>query len=182
MKPRELFEWKNKGAPENLQARRILATARMAAGYGGTEEQLTRLMVWVGTSLHHCWRHSDIAHPIDVLREGTAWCDQYTKVFCFLCTYFWEFPTRRLRIGHARREGEGHSVAEVHYQGGWHLFDVHPDHQKTYRHPELGHIMSYTEIQQHIHVVEKEASWYEDKEGLFLGSCEIDSSVWEAKL
>jgi hypothetical protein len=167
--PRKLFAWRQavRGNNDNRwHERSLLVEASLAMGSGSTEEQLLRLMVWVGARLHHCWRHSGLRDPLDILKEGTAWCDQYVKVFNWLVGRLLGLGTRALSLRHAATN-DGHYVSEVRYDGVWHLFDVHPDHQIVYRDPRTGVVLSWEGVAANRWLVRDEDSWYKGKVGFY---------------
>lgn len=136
---------------------------RIAMGNGALEERLIRLMVHLANSVTHTSTHSGIAHPIFVLLEGRAWCDQYATVFAHLANKFFGVPTRVLHLIMSDRS-QGHFVTEVHYGHSWHLFDPHPDHLNIYRHPGSGVVLPFVALQQQPEIVAAVPTWCKKEE------------------
>lgn len=130
-------------------------------GLGSIEERLIRLMVWVGAKLQpeQGAPHNLLDHPIDILRSGSAWCDQQVRVFAFFANHFVHVDIREISMLHADDES-GHTVCEAIYGGACHLFDVDSAHQAIYRDPSDGRIMSHREIAANPEVVESERHWW----------------------
>lgn len=128
---------------DNLH-RRFLLYARTACGHDTLEEQLIRLMVWTGAVLSHTNKHSLIKNPLNILAEGTAWCDQQCIVFGFLAMHILECESaRNVAIYHS--DGvQGHTISEVKYNSSWHMFNVDQMHCFVPRDTD-GHILSYDE-------------------------------------
>jgi len=133
-------------------------------GNGHVEEQLIRLMVWVGAVTVSTTVHSRVYHPLDILRDGTAWCDQQVRIFSFFALHLAHVNCREYSIYHTDG-ANGHSVAEAYYHGGWHLYDLHSDHQNVYRGPG-GEILSYEDICKSPQVVEAEGHWWRGNDGV----------------
>jgi hypothetical protein len=74
-----------------------------------------------------------------------------------------DLPGRDIAIYHTDGKN-GHTVCEVHYDGRWHLFDIHSDHQVVYRKPD-GDIMSLAEVIRNSRVVEEEGHWWKGLNG-----------------
>lgn len=78
--------------------------------------------------------HSGLVDPVSVLRSGTAWCDQYAKVFLYLAGRLFGVPGREVAI---HRDGtiHGHTVAEVYYDGAWRMYDADAAFRRVWRRP-----------------------------------------------
>jgi len=144
---KELAEWYNTATdPFDRMARRKILSARAAMGFGNQqEEQLIRLMVWVGSALKSTPEHTNLLLPLQLLHTGLGWCDQHCRLFGFLVYHFLGLETRLVSVKH-KSDGEGHTVCEVFYNEAYHLFDPHEDHQEVYRSPLDGHILSREEL------------------------------------
>jgi hypothetical protein len=137
------------------ERRRILLHARTAIGNSGNiAQQLTRLMVWVGSRLVHEAVRTPIEEPIEILRTRKGWCDQQCKAFGFLARHLLGVHVRLVSAKHSDAI-EGHTMAEAYYDDAWHLFDVHTDHSVVYR-ASNGRILSYEEVRTQPQIVDKE--------------------------
>ncbi len=143
-----------------------VARALTAIGHNGTvEDQLVRLMVWTAAAVRFDKsRHSLLYRPIDILEEGTAWCDQHCLVWMHYAHEILGVDTRILTLRHSDGKN-GHTVAEASYYGTWHLFDVAADHQAVYRGGD-GRALSYDEIVQMPYIVEAENHWWRGADGV----------------
>lgn len=151
------MNWICAGNGQYKKACKRVALARTAVGSGHLEEQLIRLMVWCGATTENCSEHSKIEFPPAILEDGRAWCDQQCKIFGYLSLHFFGLPSRLVAM--TDTTGQGHTVVEVHYDGLWHLFDVHEDHQTVYR-SSVGRILSYMELRQQPEIVEAVDHWW----------------------
>jgi len=140
-----------------------LLRAATAMGNGSIEEKLIRLMVYVGAVLKSGPEHTKEDDPIKILRSGSAWCDQQVMVFLWLVWKLLDLPGRDIAVYHTDGKN-GHTVCEVYYQGGWHLFDIHTEHQAVYRRYD-GKIMSLVDICNCPEVVEAEGHWWVGENG-----------------
>jgi hypothetical protein len=90
------------------------------------------------------WSHfRAIVKPDDILDHTNGLCSQQTIVFLELLKRK-NIKFRSVGLGH--REGPGHFVCEVYYQGDWHLFDVtkEPDWEKTSSpHASMGYYLNH---------------------------------------
>jgi hypothetical protein len=159
------------GFPESTA--KIFMEAGTAAGGGTVEEQLIRLMVWVGAKLPSRNPHTRIVDPIAIINSGTAWCDQQVKVFLFLAWKLLKVPGRELAIYHSD-EKNGHTVCEVRLNRRWCLFDVHTEHQAVYRGPD-GRLLGHADLCRCSAPVAAEGHWWKGnngigKEGFYPGS------------
>lgn len=164
--------WKNAATlahPEDAQLFWSILRARTAAGYGDLESQLIRLMVWVGATLHHGPVHTRLYSPRELLESKEGWCDQQSRLFCFLAHHI--LKTQRERTVSVKNfpppgdeKPAGHTMAEVFYEDDWHLFDVHKDHQTVYRMAD-GAIASVAWLREHPEVVEEQPHWWHTAEG-----------------
>lgn len=163
---RQWAEWRNVirvSNPDDGPVARDLLYIRTAVGDGSVEEQLIRLMVWVGASLVHKPVHSGKFLPLDILCSREGWCDQQSALFGFLAYHMLGVSCRLVSVKHTDPPlggaREGHTMAEAHYWGKFHLFDVHNDHQAIYRDHD-GHIMSVLELREHPEVVARCDHWW----------------------
>jgi len=163
---RELFQWVGAESDPDLQdKKRFFLQVKTAMGNGTVEERLLRLMTWVGTKLISTQTHSRLTQPFEILKSGTAWCDQQTKIFGFFAWWLLGVPARELAMKHM--DGvNGHSVLEAMHNDSWHLYDVHSEHQAVYRHPDDGHIMDWQELATHPDVVVAENHWWRGNNGM----------------
>lgn len=164
--PAELFAWVGAESDPGLkkQKRRFLE-ARTAMGPGPVEDQLLRLMVWVGAKLYTGATHTKIVETLDILEDGNAWCDQQTKVFGFFAWHLLGVHAREMAVRHSDGHN-GHAIVEAEYSDGWHVFDVHGEHQAVYRHPDDGHLMSWAELSERPDVVAAEDHWWRGSNGV----------------
>lgn len=82
------------------------------------------------------WNHlSVIVDPDDILDYSEGLCSQQTSVFLEILKRK-GIKTRWVGLGY--KEGPGHFLAEVYYQGNWHLYDVNlePKWEKLTNHHE----------------------------------------------
>ncbi len=82
------------------------------------------------------WNHlSAIVEPDDILNYSEGLCSQQTIVFLEILKRK-GIKTRWIGLGY--KEGPGHFLAEVHYQGKWHLYDVNlePKWERVTNHHE----------------------------------------------
>ena len=89
---------------------------------------------YVGAKLF--WNHLNaIVDPDDILDYTQGLCSQQTIVFLEILKRK-GIKTRWVGLGY--KEGPGHFLAEVHYQGKWHLYDVNlePKWEKVSNHHE----------------------------------------------
>ncbi len=184
---KSIAEWGRwKGSVEALHAEDheelwLVVRARTAMGVGPLDEQLIRLMVWVGATLHHGPKHSNVRDPLGMLKLREGWCDQQAKLFCFFAYHFFGIEGRTVSLKNrtppdpnARRAG--HTVAEVFYKGDWHLFDVHKDQQTVYRNSN-GKILSVAALRQTPALVAEQPHWWRaygmyGKDGFYSSSVE----------
>ena len=166
-------EWKERGSSGLINSlRRRLWTVRIAIGSAALEEQILRLMVHLAARMEHGVRHSLLYHPIFILLEGSAWCDQFAIVFVHLAHHFFGTPARVLHLQHKDSAQGGHYVAEIWYQSrqcnsaAWHLYDPHPDHLVAYRTSPTAPVLSMHELVQNPEPVRKNHSWC-DKSAFF---------------
>jgi hypothetical protein len=145
------------------EEKRFFLLAKTAVGSGSLEEQLLRLMVWTGTYLHSGSSHTKIRRPLDILRVREAWCDQQAKVFLFFALHLLGLSGREIAVYHSDG-ANGHTVCEMFYDGAWHLFDIHSEHQSIYRTPD-GRIASYEELKAHPELVEQASHWWKGRNG-----------------
>jgi len=69
-----------------------------------------------------CWFHlSAIVNPNDILKHAEGLCSQQTIVFMEVLKQK-DIKVRSVGLGY--KEGPGHFLSEVHYNGNWHLHDV----------------------------------------------------------
>jgi len=186
MKSATVGEWQCRLArasgEEQKREIQICIAAATASGNGSVEERLLRLMVWVGTYLTSHAAHSRERDPWKILFSRDAWCDQQVIVFLMLAGVLHECPGRALSIYHCDGSN-GHTVCEVHYDGGWHLYDVHSEHQSVYR-DDTRRILSYEELCRDRHAIELEDHWWRGangvgKEGFYMNArlpmiCPVD--------
>ena len=151
--------WYNIDSLPGRPVRQKICWARTAIGDGSLEEQLIRLMVWVGASLFHPPEHTKLVDPVEILNSGKGWCDQQCMVFGFLCLHLLGTHARLVSLSHSDGSN-GHTVAEVLFAKAWHLFDVHGEHQAIYRSPLDNHIMSFEEICYWPAIVEAQNHWW----------------------
>lgn len=130
---------------ERQDAARALYEGRIAAGRGTAERQAVRLMCYLAGRLAPSEKHSRDYVPVEILKAGQAWCDQSSKVFMFLAWHLIGADGREIALKHANGV-DGHTVIELEYNGAWHLFDAHRDHQAVYRSASDDHILSYDEL------------------------------------
>jgi hypothetical protein len=133
-------------------------------GAGKPEEQLLRLMCWLGGRLRMEGPHTGHRDPFVILQDGRAWCDQHCKVFLLFAWQLAGIDGRELAIYHTDGEN-GHTVVEMFYLNGWHLFDPQTDHMEIYRLPPTGCIMSYDELSARPEVVKEAGHWWQGKNG-----------------
>lgn len=145
--PPDLAGLAKSASDARLTVRRSAALLRAAtaAGAGSLDERLVRLMVWTGAAFPSKAIHSGLVAPLDIIDEGTAWCDQAVKVFLWAVRELYGFPGRELAIWHLDARS-GHTVAEVYYDEAWHLYDVHIEHCAVYRDETGGRVLSYAEL------------------------------------
>jgi len=82
------------------------------------------------------WKHlTAIVEPDDILDYNEGLCSQQTMVFLEILKRK-GIKTRWVGLGN--KEGPGHFLAEVYYQGKWHLYDVNlePHWEKITNHHE----------------------------------------------
>jgi len=82
------------------------------------------------------WKHlTAIVEPDDILDYSEGLCSQQTIVFLEILKRK-GIQTRWIGLGY--KEGPGHFLAEVHYQGRWHLYDVNlePKWERVINHHE----------------------------------------------
>ncbi len=82
------------------------------------------------------WKHlTAIVEPDDILDYSEGLCSQQTIVFLEILKRK-GIKTRWVGLGY--KEGPGHFLAEVYYQGKWHLYDVNlePKWEKVNNHHE----------------------------------------------
>lgn len=162
----ELNDWVTQEPdPERRSEKGFFLEARTAVGEGSLDERLIRLMVWVGARFRSTTTHSGLANPLAIMKEGTAWCDQHSKVFLLMTWQLFGLVGRELALDHSDRRN-GHTVVEVNYDEGWHLFDVHTEHQAVYRHPGTGHVLSYAELLANPEVLRQERHWWRGENGM----------------
>lgn len=139
--------------------RRLMLAARTAGGPGDDPtETMIRLMVWAAARLRPSSEHSGLIHPLDILREGSAWCDQCCAVVGFFALHLYGLMSRRVELRHS--DGvSGHTVLEVWYDDGWHLFDCAQEHQGVYRDVERK-VLSNAELRAHPEVVAAAGNWW----------------------
>ena len=163
----EISEWvRTEPNPTFRRNKRYFLHAAKAIGRNSTtEEGLLRLMIWVGTLLPTKEKHSRLQHPLDILSDGSGWCDQHCAVFNYMAWNLLDIGGRPLAIYHT--DGvNGHTVTEVLYGETWHLFDAHGDHQAVYRHSADRHILSYDEIVANPACVIAENHWWRGNNGV----------------
>jgi hypothetical protein len=158
----------------------ILLDAKNAVGTWSIEEKTIRLMAWTAGRLHRQSRiHSLIYDPFTIILHGEAWCDQHALVFCFLCHCLLNLQARSLAVLH--EDGiNGHTMAEVLFDGAWHLFDPHPMNVNIYRAPNFGRILSYQQIAHNIKSIKLNRHWWHGansigKRGFFTAKAKIVS-------
>jgi len=158
--------WKNSAHlahPKDGEELWLILRARTAAGYGSLEDQLIRLMVWVGATFYHGPKHTGIRDPLGMLRTREGWCDQQAKLFCFLTYHLFGVPGRTVSMKNfPSADGSkpaGHTVAEVFYNEQWHMFDVHKDHCTVYK-DNNGVILSIAALRACPEVVERQPHWW----------------------
>lgn len=89
---------------------------------------------YIGAKLF--WSHLNaIVEPDDILDYNEGLCSQQTIVFLEILKRK-GIKTRWIGLGN--KEGSGHFLAEVYYQGKWHLYDVNlePKWEKIFNHHE----------------------------------------------
>jgi len=90
------------------------------------------------------WKHLNaIVEPDDILDYTQGLCSQQTIVFLEILKRK-GIKTRWVGLGY--KEGPGHFLAEVYYQGKWHLYDVNlePHWEKvTNHHQSIAYYKSY---------------------------------------
>lgn len=130
----------------HAQYRRATAILRVAtaAGTGTLDERLVRLMIWAGAALPSQVEHSHATDPVEIIFSGHAWCDQSAKVFMWAAHELYGLPARELAVTHSDK-ASGHTMTEVYYDGGWHLYDTHAEHFAVYR-DESGRVLSYADL------------------------------------
>lgn len=147
-------------------SRVLMREARVAVGSGPLEDQLIRLMVWVAAKACHTQTHSGKHNPIDLLLEGSGWCDQQCELFGFLSIHILGIEKFRIISMTHCDKTSGHTVCEVFYEGDWHLFDVEIEHQAVYRSPWSDILLSYEAIRQQPNIVEKiQPHWWKGTNG-----------------
>lgn len=80
------------------------------------------------------WDHfSAIVNPDDILKHSAGLCSQQTIVFMEILKKR-GIQTRSIGLGY--KEGPGHFLSEVYYNGNWHLYDVNmePDWTRIKNH------------------------------------------------
>lgn len=150
-------------APPDLA--KTMASAAAAIGSNTTEWQMVRLMVWCGSVLSGEGDHTKVQDPERILLTKRAWCDQQCLVFIWLAWKFFGYRGRQIAMVHS--DGvSGHTVCEVEYGGGWHLFDVSTEHQAVYRRRSSGAILSRDELVADNSPVVAEGHWWRGKDGV----------------
>ncbi|MCF8424765.1 MAG: hypothetical protein K9H41_10505 [Bacteroidia bacterium] len=77
-------------------------------------------IAYIGSKLF--WKHlTAIVEPDDILDYTEGLCSQQTIVFLEILKRK-RFKTRWVGLGY--KEGPGHFLAEVYYQGSWHAYDI----------------------------------------------------------
>lgn len=149
--------------PSHVDVLWLVLRARTAMGDGKQEEQLIRLMVWVGATFMHGAKHTGIRHPLGLLKTREGWCDQQARMFCFLAYHFLDLPGRTVSVKNMPPPPgfklAGHTVAEVFYNKSWHLFDVHKDHQAVYRGGN-GQLLSVAELRESPELAAQQVHWW----------------------
>ena len=154
----EISDWIRLGPIPKQKVRRHFLEARKAAGHGHPDEQMIRLMVWAGTKLPTKEKHSRIRNPIDIMEEGSAWCDQHCKVVAYFAYHLFGVEGRELVLHHSDGSNK-HTVLELEFGGdGYHLFDCHADHQRVYRGPGWN-IMNWEQISASGEAVDHDHWW-----------------------
>ena len=184
---RSFLAWTGKDPRPGVRLlRQRLWQLRVAIGTATyVEDQLHQLMLGLAHLLTHHRNHTQISHPILVLIDGRAWCDQYAAVFSYLVCQFFGLASRRIRILHSDGTN-GHFTVEVYYSGGWHFFDPHSDHLSVYRDPHTRAVLSYDELVACPEIVAAEKNWFvgEDgigKEGFFTGPPTSVNYCWQMR-
>ena len=113
----------------------------MASG-AAVENKLILLMRWLPTVFVTLQVHSGKRTPADIAADGTCWCDQFSTLFLYLAWRLLRVDGHGYSIVHANGS-DGHTMPEVRYWDGWHLFDV--QHGLIYRAAD-GHIMGRDEL------------------------------------
>jgi len=169
----EMSEWVRAETDERLHAlkRKFLLAATAMGQSGNLETKLVRLMIWIGTSLPSKAAHSGLAHPEEILLEGSGWCDQHCRILRYFAWNMLDVDGRDIAVYHTDGSN-GHTVTELLYQERWHLFDAHVDHQAVYHGGSDGHILSYDELVANPAIVTREQHWWrgsngEGKEGFY---------------
>lgn len=173
------------GVAEARRAAAYLLAAQTAVGPQGTlDDQLVRLMVWVGTFLPHGDTHSQLTHPIEILDSGIAWCDQHARVLAWGAKELFGLPGRLLQLKHTDGES-GHMVCEILYDGTWHLFDADSRHLSCYRDAIHPHVLGFDDLQKIPGVVAAHHHWWRGKNGIgmegFFALEPIIYGSWEEK-
>jgi len=83
--------------------------------------------------------------PHEILNGQVARCDQYVKVFLFLCRVLLGVRGREVALNNTA-DTEGHTVAELFYEGSWHMFDADETYRKVYRRAADGQILGVCEL------------------------------------
>jgi hypothetical protein len=163
----ELRDWvRDEQDLDDRRDKRYFLLAATAMGQtSNIEEKLIRLMVFVGQYLLFADKHSGLEDPAKILKDKTGWCDQQCKVFRYFAWNLLGVDGHDLAIFHTDGSN-GHTVTEVRYDGIWHLFDVHGDHQAVYRSPSSGNILSYDEIVKDPRPVLAERHWWKGNNGV----------------
>lgn len=166
MSIKDMVDWATPEEPEDIiRDKRLFLQVRIQMGRGTLQEKLTRLLVWAGARLITTETHSEIYETFEILKEGTAWCDQQCKVFSFFALHLLHVKCRELALHHCDGTS-GHAVCEAYFDGAWHLMDVHSDHCTTYPHPDDGHWMSWEELAMDPRPFAIEDHWWKGTNGI----------------
>lgn len=172
----------NNDGSEKGKVAALIKLARTAIGNNTLEEQLIRLMVWVGATLQHKLEPATGDTPLEFLMQRCGWCDQQCKTFGFLAQHILNIETRLVRAPHTDGQNS-HVMIEARYADSWHLFDIDPMHQVVYRHPDTREILSWETLHDNRGpVIALEHWWMSPVNGMgrvgFFETCEYYPINW----